>query len=79
MQSLLTMGGGEFFLDSGASMSDELTNFSRQLLNIAFALYWREDRAAVLDGVVQSDVLRMKWEAARGTVTRCLIAIHARE
>jgi ubiquitin-protein ligase E3 C len=88
-QALHTMGDDEFFANASTTASisaprnpltlDELIGFSRQLLNIAFALYWREDQAGVLNENVQSDVIRMKWERVRDTVTRCLVAIHARE
>lgn len=69
---------------------DELRAFSRQLLNIAFALYWREDGVDVNGGVgvmgrfVSAgnegwSVLRCTWEGVREKVTRCLVGIHARE
>lgn len=84
-QSLLTMGDDEFF-STGSSSShprnpltvDELKSFSRQLLNIAFTLYWREDQTNVNDGVIPGS-LNLKWETVRQKITKCLQAIHARE
>jgi ubiquitin-protein ligase E3 C len=91
-QSLLTMGDDEFFSSTTSHSSttssppppqnpltlDELTAFSRKLLNIAFTLYWREDQTNVLEGLVPGG-LRLKWEGVREKVTRCLLGIHARE
>jgi ubiquitin-protein ligase E3 C len=87
--ALLTMGDDEFFSSApgstrshhagvGNSLTlDELTSFSRQLLNVAFPLYWHEDQANLKDAIVPG--VRMKWEGVRDRVTRCLQAIHARE
>ena len=58
-------------------MLDELTAFSRRLLNIAFALYWREDPASAQEAV--PGLGQVKWENVREKVTRCLQALHARE
>ena len=68
---------------------DELRAFSRQLLNIAFMLYWREDGGDVGMGIMAKLVgagnggagtmVRCTWEGVREKVTRCLVAIHARE
>jgi ubiquitin-protein ligase E3 C len=71
---------------------DELRAFSRQLLNIAFVLYWREDGGdangtigfmAKLVGVGgdgnRRGAVRCTWEGVREKVTRCLVGIHARE
>jgi ubiquitin-protein ligase E3 C len=83
-QTLLTMGDDEFFgTTSNASQRnpltlDELTSFSRQLLNIAFMLYWREDQTNVQEGGV-SGAVRFTWEGVREKVTKCLLGIHARE
>ena len=90
-QSLLTMGDDEFFSSTASHSTtsgppppknsltlDELTAFSRKLLNIAFMLYWREDQTNVLEGLVPGG-LRLKWEGVREKVTRCLLGIHARE
>lgn len=57
---------------------DELTAFSRQLLNIVFLLYWREDQANVTDGCVPG-FPNLQLEAARERMTKLLQAIHARE
>ncbi|KJA15318.1 hypothetical protein HYPSUDRAFT_194398 [Hypholoma sublateritium FD-334 SS-4] len=97
-QALLTMGDDEFFGTAGqgsASASrairnpltlDELISFSRQLLNIAFTLFWRDD---VTTGVLQTQPqatqvvgppgVRCSWEVVREKVTRCLVGIHARD
>lgn len=56
---------------------DELTSFSRKLLNIAFTLYWREDQTNVAEGKVPG--MNIKWEGVREKVTRCLQGIHSRE
>lgn len=56
---------------------DDLTAWSRQLLNVAFPLYWHEDQANIKDGVVPG--MRLTWAAVRDKVTKCLQAIHARE
>lgn len=90
-QALLTMGDEEFFSSSGGPSSsstniesrnpltiDELTSFSRQLLNIVFVLYWREDLTNVQDSCVPG-VANLKWETAREKMTKLLQAIHARE
>jgi hypothetical protein len=78
------MGDDEFFSTSTSSTAphnpltpDELILFSRILLNIAFALYWRDDQTNVQEGGVPG--VNLKWEAARERVTKCLLAIHARE
>lgn len=92
------MGDDEFFgtvgqSSSGASRAirnpltlDELISFSRQLLNIAFTLFWRDDAAT---GVLQTQPqvaqvagppgVRCSWEVVREKVTRCLVGIHARD
>ena len=78
------MGDDEFFAHSMSRdiprnplMLDELTAFSRRLLNIAFALYWREDPASAQEAV--PGLGQVKWENVREKVTRCLQALHARE
>ncbi|CCM05435.1 uncharacterized protein FIBRA_07654 [Fibroporia radiculosa] len=84
-QALLTMGDDEFF-SSGMSNSaprnpltvDELTTFSRKLLNIAFALYWREDPNNIQRGGVPG-LGYLKWEDVREKLTKCLQAIHVRD
>lgn len=84
-QALLTMGDDEFF-SSGKNPAaprnplslDELTEFSRKLLNIAFSLYWRDDSTSVQDGSVPG-LGSVKWENVREKATKCLQALHARE
>ncbi|TFY75116.1 hypothetical protein EWM64_g8895 [Hericium alpestre] len=83
-QALLTMGDDEFFSsvrDTNAPRNplslDELISFSRQLLNIAFILYWREDQAGVQEGSLPG--FSLKWVDVREKITRCLQAIHARD
>lgn len=79
------MGDDEFFGTSNTSTTsprnplnlDELTTFSRQLLNIAFVLYWREDQTNVQEGGVEG--VRCTWEGVREKLTKCLLGIHARE
>jgi ubiquitin-protein ligase E3 C len=56
---------------------DELTGFSRQLLNIAFTLYWREEPAG--ESGVPGMGTAFRWEVIRERLTKCLQAIHARE
>lgn len=78
------MGDDEFFGTSPSAGArnpltlDDLTSFSRQLLNIAFTLYWREDPTNVQGGSVGGEV-RCTWENVREKVTKCLLGIHARE
>ncbi|EIW51561.1 HECT-domain-containing protein [Trametes versicolor FP-101664 SS1] len=84
-QALLTMGDDEFF-SSGKNPAaprnplslDELTEFSRKLLNIAFSLYWRDDSTSVQDGSVPG-LGSVKWENVREKATKCLQALHARD
>ncbi|KAH8087159.1 HECT-domain-containing protein [Cristinia sonorae] len=84
-QALLTMGDDEFFstgTTQGAPRNpltvDELKSFSRQLLNIAFTLYWREDQTTMNAGVIPGQ-LSLKWESVRQKITDCLQAIHTRD
>ncbi|KAH9890126.1 HECT-domain-containing protein [Cubamyces lactineus] len=84
-QALLTMGDDEFF-SSGNNPDaprnplslDELTEFSRKLLNIAFSLYWRDDSSSVQEGNVPG-LGNVKWENVREKATKCLQALHARD
>lgn len=96
-QTLLTMGDDEFFSSSSSSSSslssttttnrnplmlDDLRRFSKQLLNIAVTLYWREEYTMSASGGKQELVtqdLRVAWETVRDKITRCLVAIHARD
>ncbi len=81
---LSTMGDDEFF-GTGNSKTrnplnlDEVTQWTKQLLNIAYVLYWRDK-----DGgrTAASDVcpgLRVSWDTARDKITNCLVAIQTRE
>jgi ubiquitin-protein ligase E3 C len=80
-QALLTMGDDEFFGTGVANASrnplslGEVISLSRRLLNIAFALYWRENQANATQGQFPS----AQWNVIRDKATRCLQAIHARE
>ena len=77
------MGDDEFFSTGSVNgprnplTLDELTAFSRQLLNIAFTLYWNQDSLS-MQGYVPG-MANLKWESVREKTTRCLQAIHARE
>lgn len=83
--NLLTIGDDEFFSLSTSSAAaprnpltlDDLVTFSRQLLNIAFPLYWFEDQAKVKDSGPAG--IRLTWEKVRELVSGCLKGIHARE
>ena len=92
-QALLTMGDDEFFSSSPAMTStssastsaarnpltvDEVTSFSKQLLYVAFTLYWREDQTNVQDNFVPC-IANLRWETVRERATKLLQAIHARE
>lgn len=81
------MTDDEFFSTGGARAStlrsqplllDEVADFSKQVLNIVFPLYWNEDQMNVREDSVPG-LPAMKWETARDKLTRCLKAIHARE
>ncbi|EJC97865.1 HECT-domain-containing protein [Fomitiporia mediterranea MF3/22] len=87
-QALLTMGDDEFFASrmSAASTTskavyrnpltvDEVVSFSRQLMNIAFTLYWNE--SAVSEGTAPGTPVA--WEIVRDKMTKLLQAIHARD
>ncbi|KAJ7067265.1 HECT-domain-containing protein [Mycena amicta] len=91
--ALLTMGDDEFFGTSAASAAaaagrnplslDELTVFSRLLLDVAFGLYQGpQDMDAMETGVAGTTgpkSVRFTWEEVREKVTKCLVAIHARD
>ena len=88
-QALLTIGDDEFLWSSSSSTSssravrnpltlDKLVSFSKRLLNIAFAMYWRDDQSIMHEVYVLSQV-RCSWEMVREKVTQCLLGIHARE
>ncbi|KAJ7757717.1 HECT-domain-containing protein [Mycena maculata] len=94
---LLTMGDDEFFGTSahvGGSPSaarnpmslDDLTVFSRLLLDIAFGLYQGPQESEGPDGpdvnvsgTTGPKGVRCSWEEVREKVTKCLVAIHARD
>lgn len=83
-QSLLTMGDDEFFSSTTSTNAprnpltlDELTVFSRQLMNIALSLYMRNDQMYTQEGPISG--LPIGWEIVREKVTKCLQAVHARE
>ena len=57
---------------------DEITSFSKQLLNIVFLLYRREDQTNVSEATVPS-IPNLRLENARERMTRLLQAIHSRE
>ena len=83
-QALLTMGDDEFFSTSNSSRRnplslDELVAFSKQLLNIAFPLYWRDDSDSTIGEAFISKDVRCTWGLLKEKLTRCLLAIHARE
>ena len=67
---------------------DELVSFSKQLLNVAFTLYWRDNSGSaggqpqqvVQDASVAGPLgMRCSWEVIREKVTRCLVGIHTRD
>ncbi|KAF8339579.1 uncharacterized protein EI90DRAFT_2966715 [Cantharellus anzutake] len=85
--NLLTMGDEEFFSSApGATRAgagagnpltlDEVASLSRQLLNVAFPLYWHEDQTISNDSVPG---LRLQWKSVREMATQCLQAIQARD
>ncbi|KAG9045954.1 hypothetical protein FS837_005354 [Tulasnella sp. UAMH 9824] len=85
--SLRTMTDDEFFSTGGSRsgtlrsqplLLDEVAEFSKQILNIVFPLYWNEDQMNVREDSVPG-LPSMKWETARDKLTRCLKAIHARD
>jgi ubiquitin-protein ligase E3 C len=87
------MGDDEFFGTSarvGGSPSaprnpmslDELIVFSRLLLDVAFGLYQGPQDAdgdTNMSGTTGPRGLRYTWEEVREKVTKCAVAIHARE
>lgn len=89
--ALLTMGDDQFFgraAGAGAAVDvapvarnpltlDELAEWTRQLVHIAFVLYRAGDADAM--GKPVGSGVRYTWEGVREVVTRCLLAIHARE
>ncbi|KAI5118810.1 hypothetical protein M0805_005152 [Coniferiporia weirii] len=86
-QALLTMGDDEFFASRSTATTttsavhrnpltvDEVVSFSRQLMNIAFTLYWNESKFSK-ENVPGSPA---SWEGIRDKTTKLLQAIHARD
>ncbi|CAA7268920.1 unnamed protein product [Cyclocybe aegerita] len=56
---------------------EELVWFSKQLLNIAFVLYWKVNSTFAVTRV--SAEVQCTWEEVREKVTKCLLAVHARD
>ena len=89
-QALPMIGDDEFFSSSSSPSSspavrnpltiDELVSFSKQLFNIVFTTYWRDDQS-IMHGVYIYVLLQVRcsWEMVREKVTKCLLGIHARE
>ncbi|EDR01699.1 uncharacterized protein LACBIDRAFT_310728 [Laccaria bicolor S238N-H82] len=69
------MGDDDFFGNNATTHNplslDELTSLSRQLLNVAFTLYWRDDQSHAED----PGNPRYTWGSVREKVTKCLLAI----
>ncbi|KAG5338592.1 hypothetical protein C0989_006883 [Termitomyces sp. Mn162] len=74
------MGGAMQVVRNPLSL-DELVEWSRQLMNVAFALHWREDREALAKniGLGRQEIVRCTWEGVKEKVTKCLLGIHARD
>ncbi|KAJ7168585.1 HECT-domain-containing protein [Mycena filopes] len=90
--ALLTMGDDEFFGTSAHSQAasaprnpmtlDDLVVFSRLLLDVAFGLYQGPldaDGDVNMAGATGPRGVRYSWEEVREKVTKCLVAIHARD
>lgn len=67
----LTMGDNEFFGSFPSIHAvrnpltiDELLSFSKQLTNVAFTMYWRDDQSTMHE-VYVSPQLRCSWETVR--------------
>jgi len=56
---------------------DDLIDFSKKLLNIAYTLLSAEDQTNVQEGKVPG--INIKWMGVREKVTKCVQAIHERE
>jgi ubiquitin-protein ligase E3 C len=63
--------GDEFFGNNATTRNplslNELVPLSRQLLNVAFTLYWQDDQLHVEDGGIPGK--RYTWESVREKVT----------
>nr|GAT53416.1 HECT-domain-containing protein [Mycena chlorophos] len=86
--ALLTMGDDEFFArqttpqgSRNPMSTDELIVLTRLLLDIAFGLYQgRQDvDASETTETFGPKSVRFTWEEVREKVTKCLVAIHARD
>ncbi|KAF9078553.1 hypothetical protein BDP27DRAFT_1309750 [Rhodocollybia butyracea] len=92
-QGLVTMGDDEFFSASVGSTSTaqknplslhEIAAFTQQLLNIAWVLWMHgadlvEQSSTISTSVVPIPRVRLTWLEIRGKVTKCLLAINARD
>ncbi|KAJ3827522.1 HECT-domain-containing protein [Lentinula raphanica] len=93
---LVTMGDDEFFSSStltGIESStahrnpltlDEISTFTRQLLNIAWVLWMHggdlgNESSSSFASSVPQPLVRFSWIEIREKVTRCLLAINARD
>lgn len=93
--ALLTMGDDEFFASRTQRTSasphrnpltvDEVIAFSKQVLNIAFTLYWSDalNSSQHVSGTSLAWEIvpgtSLTWETVRGKLTELLQAIHARD
>ncbi|KAE9406832.1 HECT-domain-containing protein [Gymnopus androsaceus JB14] len=94
-QGLMTMGDDEFFSNLAGTASsisqknplslDEIAAFTRQLLNIAWVLWMHgsdlgiDSGSSILSSVVPVPHVGLTWLEIRGKVTKCLLAINARD
>ncbi|KAJ3735038.1 HECT-domain-containing protein [Lentinula guzmanii] len=93
---LMTMGDDEFFssttMEAGSSAAhrnpltlDEISTFTRQLLNIAWVLWMyvvelgNEPSSSSFAPTVPIPRVRLSWLEIREKVTKCLLAINARD
>ncbi|KAJ3743655.1 HECT-domain-containing protein [Lentinula detonsa] len=94
---LMTMGDDEFFsssttMEAGSSAAhrnpltlDEISTFTRQLLNIAWVLWMyvvelgNEPSSSSFTPTVPIPRVRLSWLEIREKVTKCLLAINARD
>ncbi|KIK56337.1 hypothetical protein GYMLUDRAFT_47102 [Collybiopsis luxurians FD-317 M1] len=98
-QGLMTMGDDEFFSSASSVVGstnaaqknplslDEIATFTRQLLNIAWALWMyggelgieQASGSLIPNSLVPMPRVRFSWLEIRGKVTRTLLAINARD
>ncbi|KAJ4469179.1 hypothetical protein C8R41DRAFT_778168 [Lentinula lateritia] len=95
---LITMGDDEFFSSDSTVIGtrssaahrnpltlDEISTFTRQLLNIAWSLWMYggdleiDPLPSILTSAVPNPRVRLTWLEIRGKVTKCLLAINARD